>query len=130
MFIAAIATHFLMPELDLLNQPLNVRMLFVNTANLYITVLAIGTIQFWLGLRFRNFIVPVAVGFAFWFAGTMLVMELNSPNAKYFPYSFQIFGFLPKIKPHLNQVEWTSLGYSIIFLILGFIDFRRRRLTS
>ncbi|HTE27261.1 ABC transporter permease [Flavitalea sp.] len=130
MFIAAFATHFILPELDLLNQPLNVRQLLVNNTNLYLTVLAIGTIQFWIGLRFRNFIVPIAIGLALWIAGTLMVFESHSVYAKYFPYSFQIFSSLPQIKPQLNEVEWTSLGYSVIVLILGFIDFNRRRISA
>lgn len=130
MFIVSVICHFVMPELDLLNQPFDVHRLIVNVTNLYLTVLAIGTIQFWLGLRFRNFIVPVAVGFALWFAGMMLVFEYQSVNAKYFPYSFQIHSLLPKLKPRLNQVEWTSLAYSVIFMILGFIDFSRRKMKA
>jgi lantibiotic transport system permease protein len=83
-----------------------------------------------LGLKFRNFIVPIAIGLALWFAGTYIVFESHSNNAKYFPYSFQIFSSFPKIKPQLNEVEWTSLGYGVIFLILGFIDFSRRRISA
>jgi hypothetical protein len=130
MFTAAVATHFIMPELDLLNQPLDVHKIVVNNVNLYLTVLAIGTIQFWLGLRFRNFIVPTGIGLALWFTGTLMVFESHSVYAKYFPYAFQIFSSLPSARSQLNQVEWSSLGYSIIFLVLGFIDFSRRRMTS
>jgi hypothetical protein len=130
MFAAAVATHFIVSELDLLNQPLDLRKLLVNNTNMYLTVLAIGAIQFWLGLRFKNFIVPIGIGLALWLTGTLMVFESHSTYAKYFPYSFQIFSSSPSVKSQLNQVEWTSLGYSIIFLILGFIDLRRRRLTA
>jgi hypothetical protein len=130
MFMVAVLTHFIMPELDLLNQPLDVHKLLVNSTNLYLTVLAICALQFWLGLRFRNFIVPIAIGLALWFAGTYMVFESNSVYVKYFPYSFQIFSSLPKIKSQLNHVEWTSLCYSVIFLALGFVDFYRRRISA
>ncbi|MHA4844860.1 ABC transporter permease [Flavitalea antarctica] len=130
MFIAVVATHFIMPELDILNQPLDVHKIVVNNANIYITVLAIAAIQFWLGLRFKNFIVPIGIGLALWFAGTFMVFELQSVYSKYFPYSFQIYSMMPKLRPQINQVEWTSLGYSITFLVLGFIDFNRRRIAA
>jgi hypothetical protein len=130
MFMAAIAVHFIVPDLNLLNQPLNSHKLLVNGLNNYITVLAICSLQFWLGLRFRNFIVPIAIGLALWFTGTLMVFDSQSPYAKYFPYSFQIFSILPKIKSDLNQVEWTSLAYCLVFLVLGFLDFRKRRLSA
>jgi len=130
MFLVAVATHFIMPDLNLLNQPLNGHTLLVNSANSYITIFAICAIQFWFGLRFRNFIVPIALGLALWITGTLMVFEYHSVYAKYFPYSFHIFANATQVKSQLNQVEWTSLAYSILFLALGFIDFSRRRMNA
>ncbi|MGZ5191691.1 MAG: ABC transporter permease [Flavisolibacter sp.] len=128
MFITAVVVHFLEPSLHVLNQPLDVYNILVNAANSYISVLALGTIQFWLGLRFKNFIVPVAIGLACWFTGSMMVMESKSSFAVYFPYSFHVYSSFDNHKSQLNQVQWTSLAYTILILFVGFIDFKRRKL--
>lgn len=128
--IALVAAHFIRPGFDILNHSFNTQVVLVRAVNTYVAVLAIFAIQFWLGLRFKNFIVPIAIGLACWLAGTMMVFEFNSSSAKYFPYSFHVFSLSPKHKHLLQQVEWTSFGYAVIFLLLGFIDFRRRRMNG
>jgi hypothetical protein len=34
------------------------------------------------------------------------------------------------MQPIMTQIVWTSIGYALVFLLLGFLDFRRRRLTA
>ncbi|RYY97824.1 MAG: hypothetical protein EOO11_09800 [Chitinophagaceae bacterium] len=130
MGLVVLATHFLHPALNLLGQPLHVAQLLARTANTYITMLAICAIQFWMGLRFRNFVIPTAVGFVLWVTGLMLALEFKSGLVEYFPYSFQVFPFSTQLHAKLPQVAWTSAGYAALFLLLGFLDFRKRRLTS
>jgi lantibiotic transport system permease protein len=130
MFITIVAAHFIDPTLNLLNQPLNGHTILVNTLNAYGTNLAVCAIQFWIGLRFKNFIVPIAIGIALWLTGTLMTLEYHSAFANYFPYSFHIFYVIPQYKSQLNQVEWASAGYAVLFLLIGFIDFSRRRMNS
>ena len=130
MWLVAIATHFIIPNLNLLNRPLDIYTVWTNIANLYVSTLAICAIQFWIGLRIKNFIVPIAVGLVLWLTGTVTVLEYHSNFANYFPYSFQLFPFSPQLKPLLAQVEWMSGGYALLFLLLGFLDFRRRRMNA
>ncbi|HEX8316382.1 MAG TPA: ABC transporter permease [Flavisolibacter sp.] len=130
MSITVVAAHFIDPTLDLLNQPFNGTRLLVNTLNSYLTILAVCAIQFWIGLRSKNFIVPIAFGLALWLAGTIMVFEYHSSFANYFPYSFHTFSMYAKIKSQINQVVWTSAGYAFLFLFIGFLDFRRRRVNQ
>lgn len=130
MLITAVALHFIQPSWNVLTQPFNTYHFLVNIVNTYVTLLAIGAIQFWLGIRFKNFIVPVAIGISLWFIGSMLVMEFKSGFAVYFPYSFHVYSVFPKYKPQLNTIEWTSGAYAVLFLILGFIDFKMRKVKS
>lgn len=124
MLIAAVAMHFLAPALNILNQPLNVHNIFTNNINTYVTLLAIGAIQFWFGLRFRNFIFPIAVGFAMWFMGAIMELEYHWSLGKYFPYSFHMFSIFENRKPQLPTVQVTSFIYATVFLVLGFNDFK------
>jgi lantibiotic transport system permease protein len=129
MSLVIVITHFVHPEMDLLHQPFNAGALLQRTANAYVTILALCAFQFWLGIRFRNFIIPTAVGLVLWITGMMLVLEFGSNIADYFPYSFQVYPYMAKLQPKLAQVSLTSVAFTAAFLFLGFLDFRRRRLT-
>src|SRR5690606_25656655 len=64
MFICTIVLHFMEPSLNVLNQPLNGYNVFMTRVISYVALLAICCIQFWLGLKFKNFIIPIAIGIA------------------------------------------------------------------
>ena len=125
MFLGVVILHFMEPSLDVLNQPLNGYHVLLARSSTYVALLALCCIQFWLGLKFKNFIIPIAIGIACWFAGTILVMQ-GVGFAAYFPYSFHAYGRFPKYNPLDNSIGWTSVGFACLFLLLGFLDFRRR----
>jgi len=130
MFLTIIAINFIKPNLDLFKYPFNESIVIVNAANAYVIMLAVCAIQFWIGLRFRNFIAPIGIGLALWLIGTIMAIQINSSLVNYFPYSFQAYLVSPKLKPQLTQIAWTSLGYALLFLIIGFLNFRRRRMSA
>ena len=130
MFLTIVAVNFIKPTLNLFEHPLNGRTVLVNAANAYTLLLAVCAIQFWLGLRFKNFIVPIGIGFALWLTGTIMAVQYKSNLVYYFPYSFQAFPVSTKLKSQLTQVACTSLGYALLFLIVGFFDFRRRTVSK
>lgn len=130
MSITIVAAHFMDPTVDLLHQPLDGSVVLTKAVNAYITVLAVCAIQFWIGLRFKNFIVPIAIGLGMWLTGTLMALEYHSSIATYFPYSFQIYPIFPKYQSALNQVAWTSVAFFAVFLVLGFVEFRRRRMIG
>jgi hypothetical protein len=124
MLIATVAMHFMTPAFNILNQPLNVYNIFTNNLNIYVTLLAIGALQFWVSLRFKNFIFPIAVGFAMWFMAAIMELEYHWNLGNYFPYSFHLFSIFDNRKPQLPTVQVTSVIYATVFLVLGFIDFK------
>lgn len=130
MALAVAVIHFLHPALNLFQQPFDGKSLLIRSFNTYATMLAMCALQFWLGLRFRNFIIPITTGFILWFTGMMMVFEFKSNIVEFFPYSFQTFPFSPQFQPKMAQVVWTSAGYAALFLLLGFLDFRKKRLTA
>ena len=130
MFLTVVAINFIKPDLNLFKYPFNERIVIVNAANAYLIMLAVCAIQFWIGLRSRNFIVPIGIGFALWLTGTIMAVQINSSLVSYFPYSFQAYFVSQKLQPQLTQIAWTSLGYALLFLIIGFFDFRRRTVSK
>lgn len=130
MLLCAVILHFMEPSLNVWGQPVNWNGVFTTTANAYLTVLAISSVQFWLGLRFRNFIAPVAIGIACWFIGSILVMQSQSGITAFFPYSFHMHGMFPGYEPRFSPAVWTSVAYSVLFLAIGYVDFRKRRMSA
>ena len=129
-WVVIIATHFMHPELNVLHQSFNGQRLLEVYGHIYVSVLAICAIQFWIGLRFRNFIVPIAIGLGCWLIGTLMAAEYHSAASPYFPYSFHIIRLLPEFNKGLTQVEWRSVGYAIAILTLGFLDFSKRKMAK
>jgi hypothetical protein len=130
MFLTIVVINFIKPTLNLFEHPLNISTVLINAANAYILVLAVCALQFWMGLRSRNFIVPIGIGFALWLTGTIMAVQYKSELVYYFPYCFQAFPVSTQLKSELTQVAWTSLGYALLFLILGFFDFKRRTVSK
>lgn len=127
--ISAVVLHITEPGLNVLNQPLDGYAIMMSRLSAYAALSGICAIQFWLGLVFRNFIIPIAIGIALWFIGSILVLELQSDFVAYFPYSFHAYGKLPKYDPLFNEAGLTSIVYAVIFLTAGFLGFRKRRLN-
>lgn len=129
-FLTVVILHFREPSLHVLQQPLNVNDIFVSRGTSYVGLLALCAMQFWLSLRFRNFIAPLAIGIALWFTGTILVIQVQSGFIKYFPYSYHVYGSSGKYQPQFNDIHWISAVYAVVFLLLGFLDFKRRRMVA
>lgn len=130
MLIAAVVLHFTEPSLNVLNQSVNGYAILMTVVNSYAGLLAICAIQFWIGLRFKNFIAPIAIGLALWFAGSLLVLQSGSGIAEYFPYSFHVYNSFPKYKSEIPAIRWTSLVYATLFLAIGFVDYKKRRMVG
>ncbi|MFL5772426.1 MAG: ABC transporter permease [Flavisolibacter sp.] len=130
MWLVVCAIHFIIPDLNLLHRPFNGYTVWLKTISTYLTVFGVSAIQFWIGLRFKNFIVSVALGIVLWLTGTVLALEYHSDLMYYFPYSFQIFGLAPEYQSQLGKIEWTSMGYAVFFLVVGFLDFKRRKMNA
>ncbi|MEI9947362.1 MAG: ABC transporter permease [Chitinophagaceae bacterium] len=127
-WLVIIAAHFIHPEINILHHSFDTYQVFTAHAHTYVSVLAICTIQFLIGLRSKNFIVPIAIGIVCWLAGTIMALEYHTKASIYYPYSFHAVS-LSVFKPLLGQVEWTSFGYAALFLVLGFLDFKRRKMA-
>jgi lantibiotic transport system permease protein len=130
MSLVIVVMHFCNPSRHILQQPFDLAKLLTGTGYIYVTMLAVCAFQFWLGLRFRNFIIPTAIGLVLWITGMMMTVEFKSDLVEYFPYSFETFPFVKELQPKLRQIAWTSVGYATVFLLFGFLDFRKGRLTA
>lgn len=125
LFVVALTAHLLYPPLEFLDKPIRWTEWLSRNSTMYVAGLSVSAIQFWLGLRFRNFFVPVGIGFAMWFIGMLMVMEFGSMNAYLFPYTALHYGVFDKFGHLMPRVNLVSAGYTVLFLLIGFWDFRR-----
>jgi hypothetical protein len=129
-FICAIVVHFKNPSLALFNQPVHAYDIAMLRINTYVVLLSLCAIQYWLGLRFKNFIIPIAIGVALYFAGTLLVMQLQQKNILYLPYTMFLYNGLPEYTPYVSGLNWYSLAYTLVFLAIGFLSFRKKKMIG
>ncbi len=91
----------------------------------YIAILALSTIQFWMGIRFKSFLVPVGVGVLMSILGMINMIGFPVVDAAKYFYNFSGFIIIKSNAAKVNYVLWSSAAYALIFLGLGFLDFSR-----
>jgi hypothetical protein len=95
----------------------------------FVALLGIISIQYWLSLRFKNFIIPIGIGLALLIAGLILS---DWKHIDKWPYIFPLLSFASAgsraIRPLFFQNhEFNSIGYFVLFTILGLLDMRYRK---
>ncbi|HEY1112498.1 MAG TPA: ABC transporter permease [Chitinophagaceae bacterium] len=123
MLASATALHFLSKELPFLDHHFDVRNWLLMNGKTYLAVLPISVIQFWLSLRFKNFIVPMGIGLALWLAGSLAVFEWHFESLHLFPYMYPLVVVVPDFKAQLPMVQASALVYTALFLFLALADF-------
>ncbi|RYZ24316.1 MAG: hypothetical protein EOO16_01110 [Chitinophagaceae bacterium] len=127
LFAAAGGKHLLHPGLGYGNHPFDPKPWLVLNGRIFVSLLGLSALYFWLGLRFRNFIVPVATGFVFWLLGCWLLFDAEVDAAAVIPHTLPALVVTDEKTGNWLPVELTSLVYGAGFLVLGYIDFRRMK---
>jgi lantibiotic transport system permease protein len=130
MYLCAVILHLNEPSLNILSQPLNGYEIIGLRIDNYIVLSSLCALQYWLGLKFKNFIIPIGIGLGCYFAGTVLVMQLGQSQILYFPYTMFLYSGLPEYKPYVSGMMWYSLAYTLLFLAIGYLDFKGKRMTA
>jgi len=123
--LAAVTIHFIDPTVGVGKPAPNWSAIALVNLKLYLSILSISALQFWLGIRFKNFITPVAIGFMLWITAAIMLLQMHSSLADLFPYTYSIVSMLPVFKTKWTGVQIGSIIYAAAFLVFGFIDFRR-----
>jgi lantibiotic transport system permease protein len=95
------------------------------TGKLYVSVLAMTTIQYWISLRFRNYMAPLGIGVGLLIVGFMI---LGWDKVRYYPYAYPAVTFFidKPSKPMGIQGTWSFIWMAGI-LALSFWDTVTRR---
>jgi lantibiotic transport system permease protein len=95
----------------------------------FVALLGIISIQYWLSLRIKNFIVPIAIGLALLMTATIVQQWEHIDKV---PYAFPFLTFLSISKGGLRgnlfqNHELNSMGYLAFFNLLAFLDMKYRK---
>ena len=123
MVLAIVIVNLIEPSYEIYNSSLNLNIFFPVFGKLYLSMAAISAIQLWLGIRFKNFLLPVGIGFVLVIAGGLAATDFNWDYAKYFPYAYSMMIMGNKIAS--DQLMLGSLLYMLVFLLIGYYDFRK-----
>ena len=130
MGVSGVALNTIHPAFEFYEHGLDWQQYLTGMGYSYISVMAISAIQFWAGMRMRNFFLPIAIGFTLWLVAGVLFFEMNSVHAEKFPFAFPLITSFPKYAAVVPAVLWTSIAYTAIFLAIGFADFRYRKVKG
>jgi hypothetical protein len=103
----------------------------------YISVLGVAGLHYWLSVRWKNFIIPMGIGLCGYIISVMLSITQRFDLAIYFPYSYPAMignelGMENAAQltwwGALTNVEWYSIGFLMLFAVVGFIEESRRNI--
>ena len=112
--------------------PLPLHAVLVDTAQYAIATLPIVCAEYLLSIQFKNFLVPVGVGFLAW------VAALASLSWKYgylIPYAYSIMTYLQSYPKQALPVPalplgWLACAYTMGFCMTGYVLFIRKRVRG
>jgi len=99
---------------------LPINYLAVLTGRIYLGACTISAIQYWLSLKFRNFVIPLAIGGSLWLIGLMLI---DWDNIIYYPYMYPTLMFLTDFAKHPDRLNILTLSACITFLFTTGLSF-------
>ena len=127
MILSALAVNLLNNTFPFFYNAIDIGSLLKMVFKTYISVLGISAIQFWLGMRFKNFITPIGIGLGLLIT-TLIIMQWKHIDKD--PYAFPILtldAIMVKPDKLLINHELNSLGYFLVFTLIGFFDMKFRK---
>ncbi|TKC09950.1 hypothetical protein FA048_06995 [Pedobacter polaris] len=125
--ISCVFSGMLNPKFNYNSHALDWQKLLAITSKTYIAILALSTIQFWMGLRFKSFLLPMGVGVLCYILGIINMVGYHVVDADKYFYTFSGFIFIKQNAAKVPYVLWSSAAYATVILLLGFLDFSRAK---
>lgn len=125
--VCGYSTAFIQERYSFFLHPVPWREMVSISVKMYTSVLAILVIQYWLSLRYANFIIPLGLGLALFTFGLMI---RQWEHIDYYPYMYPFLVYFknPGLSPDtaqkaiVNSALWSGAG-----LLLGFLTMANRK---
>lgn len=128
-WLSSMAVPLVKPKVPFPGEPLPWRFILLQNIHYFVHFLPMIALQFTLGLLFRNFLVAIGIGILLWVAS---IATLTWAYSYLIPYAHGSLYFLKtsgRIQPKADLVAW-SLGYFVLFTIVGYLCYRFRNEKS
>jgi hypothetical protein len=129
MILTGVIVNLMNANFPFLHDGIDFALLIRLSFKFYISILGITAIQYYLSLRFKNFVAPIGIGLAL-VIGAITATSLHWEYADKYPYAFPIITsnlMREQSRPLLENHEWYSIGYFVFFMLLGFLDMKMRK---
>ena len=128
-YLSGVLPCLLVPGLSYPHAPLPFARFLWEDVLFFIDCLPIVGAQYLISLRFRNFLVPIGVGFMVWVGA---LAALSWKLGYVIPYTYPMLNYLKNggsgkaIIPMVNIHLW-AIGYFLLFTVIGFVLFATKR---
>jgi hypothetical protein len=106
---------------------LDMDMIVKYTWRTFISILAVSAVQFWLSLRFKNFLIPIGAGLALWASGLFITFGLKKTNALMHPFTLPVYAAFEKFQPNIVIILSASVLLAIVILYFAYRGFNAGR---
>lgn len=125
--LSGVISSFLNPKFHFYAHPLNWEKMLLAFAKAYVAILGLSAIQFWMGIRFKSFLIPMGAGVMLFILGMINMLGYPVIDAAKFPINYSGYIFLEQYAAKVPAVLWSSVAYLIGVLAIGFFDFRYKK---
>lgn len=128
MIILAYVPNMFHAQLPFFKSAIPVFKLLMLSVHTFVSLLAIIALQYWLSLRFRNFITPIGIGLGLLVA-TMVAMGWRHIDKLPYAYPFLTLNKYVQAKSETTffRHELYSVLYFVFFTFTGFWDLKTRK---
>ncbi|HEX6432393.1 MAG TPA: ABC transporter permease [Niastella sp.] len=125
--LASYAANLVQKQYTFFDHPVPWERMFLLIVKTYFSVLAMAAIQYWLSLRFRNFILSVGIGLGLLVTGLIIH---SWEHLYYYPYMYPAISFMrnfEKIPSFVAKAQLFNVIWFVLVLLIGFFDFVKRK---
>lgn len=124
--LAGLLVHSVNPAYRLTASNIDWDSLLLISGRVYLGCLAVSVIQYWLSLRFRNFVIPLGLGLGLWITGIVL---MDWDKIIYYPYVYSTFMFFidfDKEPQQLVVLVTSSIAALALSVSIAYYDMKHR----
>jgi hypothetical protein len=93
----------------------------------YGSTVGISALSFWIALRSKNFIVPIAIGFLLWLIGPLVAFEFKLPHMDKYVSAIPFTIVSKKFEHERMFHQLLSIGYGVFFFCIAYVEFALKR---
>ncbi len=108
--------------------PLHMMVIIKMTIKMFISILGLSAIQYWLAVRFKNFIISFGIGLGILLA--CVIVGNNWEKTQYIPYAYPWQIFMNQAEGISGKVHDTllySVAVFVVVMLFGLIDLAYRK---